>query len=113
MPEALTKEHEPAMSSTKKKRTSMTRRTVILAERDRLMTTQAQEGKEIALETRLQSGFVSISSLAWIACNTMLLQRIGMILSDVSVTLISQRDEMEVPYFMIQRLSSDQATMLM
>lgn len=36
-----------------------------------------------------------------------------MILSDVSVTLISQRDEMEVPYFMIQRLSSDQATMLM
>jgi len=77
MPEALTKEHEPAMSSTKKKRTSMTRRTVILAERDRLMTTQAQEGKEIALETRLQSGFVSISSLAWIACNTMLLQRIG------------------------------------
>lgn len=89
MPEALTKEHEPAMSSTKKKKTSMTRRTVILAERDRLMTTQAQEGKEIALETRLQSGFVSIS-LAWIACNTMLLQRIGMILSDVSVTLISQ-----------------------
>jgi len=42
----MIKGYEPTMSSTKKKRTSMTRRIIILAERDRPMAAFKKERKD-------------------------------------------------------------------
>jgi len=44
--ESMIKGYEPTMSSTKKKRTSMTRRIIILAERDRPMAALKKERKD-------------------------------------------------------------------
>jgi len=44
--ESMIKRYEPTMSSTKKKRTSMTRRIIILAERDRPMAALKKERKD-------------------------------------------------------------------
>jgi len=44
--ESMIKGYEPTMSSTKKKRTSMTRRIIILAERDRPMAALKKERKK-------------------------------------------------------------------
>jgi len=43
--DSIIKGYEPTMSSTKKKRTSMTRRIIILAERDRPMTALRKKEK--------------------------------------------------------------------